>query len=123
MTVQRYVEISRTFEDQTMQLPHPIQTYFTALAPQDGDAFAAAFAPDAIVHDEGQSHCGPQAIRAWWLASKAKYRHRAVPLDAAETAGKTIVRATVTGDFQGSPAVLTFTFGLAGDRICDLEIG
>ena len=106
-----------------MQLPRPIQTYFTARAPQDRDALAAAFAPDAIVHDEGADHHGPQAIRDWWLASKAKYRHHAEPLSATETGGKTVVKANVTGNFPGSPAVLTFTFGLNGDRISDLEIG
>lgn len=106
-----------------MQLAVPIHTYFTASAPQDGDALAAAFAPDAIVHDEGQSHQGPQAIRDWWLAAKAKYRHHAEPLEVAEAGGKTVVKAKVTGDFPGSPAVLTFTFGLSGDRISDLEIG
>ena len=106
-----------------MQLPHPVQTYFTARAPQDGDVLAAAFAPDAIVHDEGHDHRGPQAIRNWWLAAKAKYRHHAQPIGLEQTGGKTVVRATVTGDFLGSPAVLSFTFGLAGDRITDLEIG
>ncbi|MGS4947596.1 nuclear transport factor 2 family protein [Meridianimarinicoccus sp. RP-17] len=106
-----------------MHLPAPIRTYFTARAPQDGDALAAAFTPDAIVHDEGQSHRGPQAIRDWWLAAKARYRHDAAPMDATEAAGKTVVKARVTGDFPGSPAVLTFTFGLNGDRITDLEIG
>ena len=106
-----------------MQLPRPIQTFFTASAPQDGHVIAAAFAPDAVVHDEGQTHHGPQAIQAWWLAAKAKYRHHAEPIDATDRAGKTVVRATVTGDFPGSPAVLTFTFGLAQDRIADLGIG
>lgn len=106
-----------------MHLPPPIRAYFTARAPQDGDALAAAFAPDAIVRDEGQTHRGPQAIRDWWLAAKAQYRHRAKPIEVTDRAGKTVVRATVSGDFPGSPAVLTFTFGLAGDRITDLEIG
>ena len=106
-----------------MQLPRPVQTYFTAVAPQDGDALAAAFAPDAIVHDEGLDHCGPHAIREWWLAAKAKYRHNAEPIDIAQMGGKAIVRAAVTGDFPGSPAVLSFTFGLAGEHIADLEIG
>ncbi len=106
-----------------MQLPRPVQTYFTARAPQDGDAFAAAFATDAIIHDEGHAHRGPQAIRDWWLAAKAKYRHHAEPIDLALAGSKTVVRATVTGDFTGSPAVLTFTFGLVGEQIADLEIG
>lgn len=105
-----------------MKFPAAIHTYFTAQAPQDGEAFAAAFAPDAIVHDEARHHRGPQEIRAWWLAAKAKYRHNAKPLDVTETTGKTVVRARVSGDFPGSPAVLTFTFGLAGEKITDLEI-
>lgn len=106
-----------------MTLPPPIQTYFTAQAPQDGDALAASFAPDAIVHDEGHIHRGPEAIRAWWLAAHAKYRHSAAPLELSEADGKARVRARVTGDFPGSPAVLTFTFGLTGGLISDLRIG
>ena len=106
-----------------MTLPPPIQTYFTALAPQDGAVFAAAFAPDAVVQDEGNLHHGPEQIRAWWLAAKAKYRHTALPLEMSEVADGAVVRAQVSGDFPGSPAVLTFTFGLSGDQISTLRIG
>lgn len=106
-----------------MQLPPPIRTYFTARAPQDGDTLAASFAPNAVVHDEGRDHCGPQQIRDWWLAAKAKYRHHAEPIDMTQTDDRTVVRATVTGDFPGSPAVLRFAFALADDRITALEIG
>jgi hypothetical protein len=123
MPVQRYAEVIRTRKDRTMQLPRPIQTYFTARAPQDGDMLVAAFAPDAIVHDEGRDHLGSQAIRDWWVAAKAKYRHHAEPIDVVHTPRETVVRAVVTGDFPGSPAVLTFTFGLVGDLISDLRIG
>lgn len=106
-----------------MNLPPPIHTYFTAKAPQDAAALAAAFCPDAVVQDEGETHHGPEAIRRWWLAAWAKYRHRAEPLDLAVAAGGAVVRARVSGDFPGSPAVLQFTFGLAGDRITTLRIG
>ena len=103
-----------------MQLPDPIRTYFTAT---DTNTLAGAFAPEAVVHDEAQTHRGPEAIGAWWLASKTKYRHSAEPLELTDVAGKAVVRARVSGDFPGSPAILTFRFGLAGDRIRDLEIG
>lgn len=106
-----------------MTLPIPIQTYFSAQAPQDAAIFAAAFAPDAVVHDEGAIHTGPAEITAWWQAAKAKYRHRAEPLDMTQAGGKLLVRARVSGAFPGSPAVLTFTFGLTGDHIQDLRIG
>ncbi|MFN3279809.1 MAG: nuclear transport factor 2 family protein [Paracoccus hibiscisoli] len=100
-----------------------MQTYFAARGPQDGDAFAAVFTPDTVVYDEDQTHRGPPAIRDWWLAAKARYHHHAEPTGVTERAGKTVVRATVTSDVPGSPAVLSFTCGLAGDRITDLEIG
>ncbi|NUB45913.1 nuclear transport factor 2 family protein [Fertoebacter nigrum] len=106
-----------------MTLPAPIHTYFTAEAPQDGAMFSAAFAPDAVVHDEGAIHRGPAEIEAWWKAAKAKYRHRAEPLDMTKVGGKLLVRARVSGEFPGSPAVLSFTFGLAEGRIRDLRIG
>ncbi|WP_127103925.1 nuclear transport factor 2 family protein [Pararhodobacter zhoushanensis] len=106
-----------------MQLPASIQTYFTAQPPQDGVAFAAAFTDGAVVHDEGNQHRGPEEIRRWWLASKAKYRHHAEPLSLREADGEAVVQARVTGDFPGSPAVLTFTFALEGGRIAALKIG
>ena len=103
-----------------MTLPPPIATYFAA---EDGAAFAAAFAQDAEVLDEGQTHRGPEEIRAWWQAAKAKYHHTATPLELTEIGGKTVVRARVSGDFPGSPVVLRFTFGLHGVQIRDLSIG
>lgn len=111
-----------------MTLPDPIQIYCATNAPQDGAALAAAFAPDAIVHDEGATHRGAAEIEAWWAAAKARSRQRAEPLDLTETGGKLLVRARVSGDFPGSPAVLTFAFGLSGsaqegNRIPTLKIG
>ena len=58
-----------------MQLSPPIATYFEADQRHDGDAIVAAFADDAVVRDEGAEHAGPTAIRAWWQAAKARYRH------------------------------------------------
>ncbi|MGR3480701.1 nuclear transport factor 2 family protein [Salipiger marinus] len=105
-----------------MNLPEPIQSYFEADARGDGAALAQTFAADAIVHDEGQTHQGPEAIRAWWQKAKADYAATATPLEQSVTERGSVVRAEVTGTFPGSPAVLTFTFALAGDRISRLEI-
>jgi|APEBP8051073178_1049388.scaffolds.fasta_scaffold00151_44 ketosteroid isomerase-like protein len=102
-----------------MILPKPIDAYFAA---QDGAALAAVFAAEADVLDEGQTHRGPEDIRAWWQAAKEKYHHSAAPLDMIEHDGKIVVRALVSGDFPGSPLVLRFTFGLEGALIRDLRI-
>lgn len=106
-----------------MNLPLPIQTYFDADERNDGDALIHAFAPDAIVTDEGQSYTGRQAIDAWWHEAKAKYQHIIEPLDVAEKDEVSEVRARVTGRFPGSPATLTFAFRLKSDQIAGLEIG
>jgi ketosteroid isomerase-like protein len=106
-----------------MNLPFPIQTYFDADRRSDGDALIHAFSPDAVVKDEGQSHAGRQAIDAWWRSGKTRYRHVIEPLEAAGQGDVRSVRARVTGQFPGSTVMLTFTFGLKGDRIARLEIG
>ena len=106
-----------------MSLPSAIQTYFDADTRCDGEALIRTFAPDAMVHDAGRSHAGRQAIGAWWREVKARYRHDIEPLEVGEAEDVTSVRAKVTGQFPGSPAVLTFTFRLEGSEITRLEIG
>jgi hypothetical protein len=106
-----------------MSLPLPIETYFNADRHNDPDAVLQVFGTDAVVRDEGQTYRGCQAIEAWWRAAKAKYHHVAEPLDWSEEAGRHHVRARVTGDFPGSPAVLTFAFRLEREWITQLEIG
>jgi ketosteroid isomerase-like protein len=106
-----------------MKLPSPIQAYFDADRRNDGDALLRAFAPDAVVNDEGQSHAGRQAIAAWQHAAMAKFRHVIEPLEISEKDGVATVRAKVTGQFPGSPITLTFAFRLDGGQIAGLEIG
>jgi ketosteroid isomerase-like protein len=106
-----------------MHLPPAIQAYFDADRRNDCEAVVACFAPDATVHDEGRSHAGHYAIGTWWEQSKARYRHMAEPLEAQDHDGISRVRARITGEFPGSPAMLTFAFSLAADKISSLEIG
>ena len=106
-----------------MNLPSPIQAYFDADKRNDGEALVHAFAPDAVVKDEGQSYAGREAIDAWWREVKAKYQHVLEPLDVAEKDDVTRVRTKVTGQFPGSPVTLTFAFRLKGNQITGLEIG
>ena len=105
-----------------MNQPSPIQSYFDADNRRDGEALIHAFAPDAVVADEGQSYAGHQAIDAWWRAVKAKYQHVIEPLEVAEKNDMTKVRARVSGQFPGATATLTFVFRLKGGQITGLEI-
>jgi ketosteroid isomerase-like protein len=106
-----------------MKLPSPIQAYFDADRSGNGDALIRAFAPDAVVEDEGQTHAGRPAIAAWWRATKEKYQTVVEPLETREKGDVSTVAARVTGRFPGSPAILSFAFRLSGEQIKTLEIG
>jgi ketosteroid isomerase-like protein len=107
----------------TMTLHQVVQAYFAADARSDEDALSHVFAPNAVVHDEKMTHRGLAEIQKWRREAKAKYQHVAEPLEACEEDGVIRVKARVSGNFPGSPAVLSFAFRLDGDRIADLEIG
>ncbi|MDH2328139.1 nuclear transport factor 2 family protein [Cereibacter sp. SYSU M97828] len=98
-----------------MDLPEPIDRFFRAT---DGATLASAFAAHAVVHDEGETHRGPDAIRAWWQSGKDRYCHSTRP----EAIDGTTVHAHVSGDFPGSPARLRFAFVIEDDLIARLEI-
>lgn len=103
-------------------LPKPIALYFAAVNAGDIVTLERCFADDAVVRDERQHHVGPAAIAAWAADTKAKYNHTVAPLEA-ESAEATLVKGRVSGNFPGSPIVLTYRFHLAGDKIGALEIG
>jgi len=61
------------------KMPHVISAYVHATNARDNDAFRALFTTDAIVHDEGQEHCGVAAIRGWLTSTVEKYRFTLTP--------------------------------------------
>ena len=107
----------------SVKLPGILDRYFNAQNAHDIDAMVACFAPDAVVRDEGHTHAGAEAIRAWKIDTSTKYRISATPLESRSEGDSTIVVVKVTGAFPGSPANLTYCFGLsAGGRISALEV-
>ncbi len=99
---------------------HPsIQNYFDANSATPLDAFA----PDAVVADDGHRYVGHAAIDAWWRDAQAKYQAVTEPLEVNAKDEAHEVRAKVTGQFPGSPITLTFAFQIKDDRIATLRIG
>ena len=98
-------------------LPDILQRYFQAQNAHDIEAMVACFAPDAAVRDERRDIVGTQAIRAWKMETSDKYRITAEPLESRAESGNTIVVVKVTGTFPGSPANLTYRFGMSADGL------
>lgn len=104
-----------------LNLPDPIAAYFDA-DQHDGEALARCFTERATVEDEGQSHCGHAAIKAWKTAASRKYSYTSEPVSLAQKDGRTIVKTRLTGNFPGSPVELQFIFRLERGKIAHLEI-
>jgi len=104
-----------------LNLPEPVAAYFDA-DQRDGDAVARCFTPQAVVRDEGQTHQGPEAIKAWKTATSVRYRYTSNPFAAEQKEGWCIVTSRLTGDFPGSPVDLRYRFRLERGKIAHLEI-
>ena len=104
-----------------LNLPEPIAAYFGA-DQQDGDAVARCFTKQAVVKDEGQTHSGLEAIKAWKTAATAGYSYTSEPVAVEQKDARYIVTSRLTGNFPGSPVDLRFAFRLERGKIASLEI-
>jgi hypothetical protein len=104
-----------------LNLPEPIAAYFKA-DQRDSEAVADCFTTQAVVKDEGQTHCGPEAIKAWKTAVSTKYAYTSAPFAVEQTDGWYMVTSRLTGNFPGSPVDLRYRFRLERGKIAQLEI-
>ena len=105
----------------SLSLPKPIAAYFAADR-GDGEAVSQCFTDNAVVKDEGHTHRGRAAIKAWKTDASAKYEYTCEPFACEEQEGKTVVTSHLVGNFPGSPVDLRYFFKLEGDKIASLEV-
>ncbi|SCW98665.1 MULTISPECIES: nuclear transport factor 2 family protein [unclassified Pseudomonas] len=104
----------------TLTLPEPIAAYFAA--EHDSDALAHCFTAQAVMKDDGRTYTGIDAIKAFMAEASAKYSAISVPFAIEKEDGFQVVRANVTGNFPGSPIVMSYRFRLERGLIASLEI-
>ena len=104
----------------TLILPPPIAAYFAA--EHNPEALARCFTPQAVMKDDGHTYTGVAAVTAFLAKASAQYGATSVPLDIQQEGDLQCVRANVTGNFPGSPIVLSYRFGLERGLIASLEI-
>jgi hypothetical protein len=102
-------------------LPEPIAAYFAADR-QSAEALVRCFTTNATVKDEGRTHTGTHAIKAWKAAASTAYSYTVEPLELEQSGSSHIVRGRVTGNFPGSPVDLRYQFRLERGLIASLEI-
>ena len=104
----------------TLTLPESIAAYFTA--EHKPDALAHCFTTQAVMKDDGHTYTGINAIKTFMAEASAKYSATSVPFAIEQKEGFQLVRAEITGNFPGSPIVLSYRFRLEGGLISSLEI-
>jgi hypothetical protein len=105
-----------------IKLPEPVAAYYHACDVFDGTLLADCFAKDSLLVDEGQEYHGPQAVSEHILEAN---RNAKIKTDITACMAKnsiTVVTATISGNFDGSPLPLDFIFTLNGDKIKALTI-
>lgn len=103
-----------------MNLPNVIADLAAAQNNFDSLAYANCFSETAVVFDEGKTHKGKTAIKNWIEKANQEYKTVMKPLE--YSAAEQTLEAEVSGNFAGSPIVLTYQFELKGGRIQSLKI-
>lgn len=103
-----------------MNLPNIIADLTKAQNNFDSVAYANCFTETAVVFDEGKNHKGKTEIKNWIEKANDEYRAVMKPLAYSET--KEVLKAEVSGNFPGSPIVLSYHFTFQNGLIHSLKI-
>ena len=106
----------------TIDLPPTIARFVETSNVRDVDGFVSCFAADALVEDDGGTYRGLDEVQAWKQRTQDTNRYRIDPVRLETRNGDTILTATLTGDFPGSPIDLDYAFTMVGDAIKALRI-
>lgn len=103
-----------------MNLPKVITDLVKAQDDFDSAEYANCFSDNAVVYDEGKTYHGKKAIERWIDKANRDYQMTMKPLEYAEN--DQVLKAEISGSFNGSPLVLTYRFELKNGLIERLEI-
>jgi limonene-1,2-epoxide hydrolase len=105
------------------QLPAPIRRFLAAHEARDADTALRAFAPAAVVVDDGTTYRGTEEIHLFLTRAGAEFTYTTTPV-AAERADDAhwVVTNRLQGDFPGGVVDLRYRFAMAGELVAELVI-
>ena len=104
------------------KLQQSIEDYFRASNIYDSEFLESCFAENSVLYDEGKEYHGPGAIKSQIIETNKELQVITEITHAAEKNGETIITATLSGNFDGSPIPLDFHFTLENQKITMLTI-
>ena len=105
-----------------MDLPKIVSDLIKTQNSFDSVAYADCFSETAVVFDEGKTHNGKKEIERWIADSNERYKAIIKPLSFEENDTESILKAETSGNFEGSPIVLTYHMKIAGELIQSLKV-
>jgi len=105
-----------------MNLPKVITDLVDAQNNFNSNAYANCFSETAVVLDEGKTHNGRPEIQHWIEESNEKYKSLMEPLEYTENGTSSILSATCSSTFPGSPITLKFHFDIVDGQIQHLKV-
>lgn len=103
-----------------MNLPKVLAELVATQNNFDSLGYANCFSETAVVFDEGKTHTGRKEIEKWIDKANKDYQATMKPLEYATT--EEILKAEVSGNFPGSPIVLSYHLKLTDGLIQSLKI-
>lgn len=103
-----------------MNLPNVIADLAKAQNNFDSVAYSNCFSETAVVFDEGKMHNGRTEIQQWIKKANEEFQTVMKPLEYSPK--EEILKAEVSGNFPGSPIVLSYHFGFNDRLIQSLKI-
>lgn len=103
-----------------MNLPKVVADLVETQNRFDSVAYTNCFSETAVVFDEGKTHNGRKEIEQWIEKANNDYQAVMKPLEYSEN--EEILKAEVSGNFPGSPIVLSYHLKLEDGLIQSLKI-
>ena len=104
-----------------MNLPKVVSDLVETQNNFDSVAYASCFSETAVVFDEGKTHNGKKEIERWIADSNERYKATIKPVSFEENDTETLLNAETSGNFPGSPIVLTYHMKIADELIQSLK--
>jgi hypothetical protein len=105
-----------------MELPKVLIDLVAAQASYNSVAYAKCFTETAVVYDEGKMHNGRKEIEKWISDANKNYKSIMKPISFEKNEDQSILKAEVSGNFPGSPIVLSYRLNIIGNQIQFLKI-
>ena len=105
-----------------MNLPKVVADLVVAQNNFDSAAYAQCFSETAVVFDEGKTHKGRKQIEQWIADANERYKASIKPVSFEKRETKSILKAEASGNFDGSPIVMSYHLEIVNELIQTLKI-